>query len=213
MKYLKKIFESSTTKEQILQNFVFINDEFGPADIKFDKFGDDFKWWIKWPLDINFKYNNPLDDVSKKIEILAELMQDIKSASSRLDNYEFTISIGAYLCIQLTPKVIEATTFDFIQDVHSRTLFLNITEIEKFFRIRNINILNTEETFDEPNERGDVEITLTANDGSATSEFKRLFNIELKEKNTTSREFQCSVATDFITIYTMEDKGYVSLSS
>jgi hypothetical protein len=116
------------------------------------------------------------------------------------------------LIIEITPKESGDKSFEFIRNYDFRVLNLNKGEIERFFRSRGVDVLNWEETFDEANERGDVEITLSSNDGNAVTEFKDIFTQELNRKEEDiDREYHCGGSGSYLTIYSTEEKAYVSL--
>lgn len=59
MKHLKKFFESlDISKEEILENFLYITDKFGDPDVSTSKYGKSKKWTISW----NIKLDLPLID-------------------------------------------------------------------------------------------------------------------------------------------------------
>jgi len=213
MKYLKKIFESfnELSKEEILDNFLSINDELGEPTINTSKYGKLIKWRISWQF-INLSHLQPLEKVADIIKNLGELIIDIQSAASRFEEYNINISLSDKLIIEITPKESGEESFEFIRDYDFRVLNLNKAEIERFFRSRGVDVLNWEETFDEANEKGDVEITLSSNDGNAITGFKNIFTQELNRKEEDiHREYQCSGSGDYLTIYSTEEKAYVAL--
>jgi hypothetical protein len=213
MKYLKKIFESfnELSKEEILDNFLSINDELGDPTINTSKYGKLIKWRISWQF-INLSHLQPLEKVADIIKNLGELIIDIQSAASRFEEYNINISLSDKLIIEITPKESGEESFEFIRNYDFRVLNLNKSEIERFFRSRGVDVLNWEETFDEANEKGDVEITLSSNDGNAITGFKNIFTQELNRKEEDiHREYQCSGSGNYLTIYSTEEKAYVAL--
>ena len=214
MRYLKKIFESfdELSKEEILDNFLSINDELGDPTINTSKYGKLTKWRIVWRLDLNLSHLQPLEIVSNRIKNIGELVVDIQSAASRLEDYDINISLSDKLIIEITPKESGDDSFEFIVKYEWRTLSINKSEIERFFRARGVNILNWEETFDEVYEKGDVEIDFSPSDGNALIEFKNLFKRELKLKEEDiDREYLCDLSNNYIIIYSTEEKAYVAL--
>lgn len=213
MKHLKRIFESfeEITKEDIIDNFISISDELGEPRINSSKYGKLTKWKISWHF-TNLQHLQPLDEIANRIKNLGELIVDMQSAASRFEDYNINISISGLLIIEITPKETGDQKFEFIRNYEYRTLNLNKSEIERFFRSKGVNILNWEETFDEANERGDVEVYLSDNDGNAVTEFKNIFGqeLEIKQENI-FREYQCSGTGDYLTIYSPEEKAFVSL--
>lgn len=214
MKYLKKIFESfdELSKDEILDNFLSINDELGEPTINTSKYGKLTKWRIVWRLDLNLSHLQPLEIVANRIKNIGELVVDIQSAASRFEDYEINISLSDKLIIEITPKESGDDKFEFIVGYQWRTLNINKSEIERFFRSRGVNILNWEETYDEAYEKGDVEIDFSPSDGNALMEFKRIFKQELKLKEEDiDREYLCDLSTNHIIIYSTEEKAYVAL--
>ena len=213
MKHLKRIFESfeEITKEDIIDNFISISDELGEPRINSSKYGKLTKWKISWHF-TNLQQLQPLDEIANRIKNLGELIVDMQSAASRFEDYNINISISGLLIIEITPKETGDQKFEFIRNYEYRTLNLNKSEIERFFRSKGVNILNWEETFDEANERGDVEVYLSDNDGNAVTEFKNIFRQELnrKEKDI-HREYTCDGYSNHITIYSPDEKAFVSL--
>lgn len=213
MKYLKKIFESfeELSKEEILDNFLSINDELGEPTINTSKYGKLTKWKISWKF-VNLSHLQPLKKVVDIVKNLDEVIIDIQSAASRFEDYDINISLSEQLTIEITPKESGDINFEFIINYDFRVLNLNKGEIERFFRSKGINVLNWEETFDEANERGDVEIELSDNDGNAVTEFKDIFTQELNRKEEDiDREYHCTGSGNYLTIYSTEEKAYVSL--
>lgn len=213
MKHLKRIFESfeEITKEDIIDNFISISDELGEPRINSSKYGKLTKWKISWHF-TNLQHLQPLDEIANRIKNLNELIVDMQSAASRFEDYNINISISGLLIIEITPKETGDQNFEFIKNYDFRTLNLNKSEIERFFKSKGVNVLNWEETFDEANERGDVEIYLSDNDGNVVTEFKNIFRQELnrKEKDI-HKEYTCDGYSNHITIYSLDEKAFVSL--
>ncbi len=212
MKHLKKFFESfqETSKEEIMDSLLSINDELGEPNISQAKYGKLNKWRISWDLNLNLTYLQSLSDVSSKIKSLSEFIVDIESAASRLEDYDFNISLSDKLVIELTPKESGNQEFEFIKRYDARVLNIIKSEIERFFRSRGVNVLNWEENHDEGNETGDVLIALS--DSNYSSEFKELFTQELERKSEDiHREYMCHYSGNDILIYPTEEKAYVQL--
>jgi len=212
MKHLKKFFESfqEASKEEIMDSLLSINDELGEPNISQAKYGKLNKWRISWDLNLNLTYLQSLSDVSSKIKSLSDFIVDIESAASRLEDYDFNISLSDKLVIELTPKESGSQEFEFIKGYDFRVLNIIKSEIERFFRSKGVNVLNWEENHDEGNETGDVLIALS--NSNYSSEFKELFTQELERKSEDiHREYMCHYSGNDILIYPTEEKAYVQL--
>jgi hypothetical protein len=212
MKHLKKFFESfqETSKDEIMDSLLSINDELGEPNISQVKYGKLNKWRISWGLNLNLTYLQSLSDVSSKIKSLSDFIVDIESAASRLEDYDFNISLSDKLVIELTPKEFGSQEFEFIKGYDFRVLNIIKSEVERFFRSKGVNVLNWEENHDEGNETGDVLIALS--NSNYSSEFKELFTQELERKSEdVHREYMCHYSGDDILIYPTEEKAYVQL--
>ena len=124
MKHLKKFFESfqETSKDEIMDSLLSINDELGEPNISQVKYGKLNKWRISWDLNLNLTYLQSLSDVSSKIKSLSDFIVDIESAASRLEDYDFNISLSDKLVIELTPKESGSQEFEFIKGYDFRVL-------------------------------------------------------------------------------------------
>lgn len=212
MKHLKKFFESfqETSKDEIMDSLLSINDELGEPNISQVKYGKLNKWRISWGLNLNLTYLQSLSDVSSKIKSLSDFIVDIESAASRLEDYDFNISLSDKLVIELTPKEFGSQEFEFIRGYDFRVLNIIKSEIERFFRSKGVNVLNWQENEDEGNETSDVLITLSNDNHS--SEFKELFTEELERKSEDiHREYMCHYSGNDVIIYPTEEKAYVQL--
>ena len=132
MKHLKKFFESfqEASKDEIMDSLLSINDELGEPDISQIKYGELNKWKISWDLNLNLSHLQSLSDVSSKIKSLSEFMVDIESAASRLEDYDFSISLSKELIIELTPKETGNEKYEFIKGYDFRVLNIIKSEIE-----------------------------------------------------------------------------------
>jgi hypothetical protein len=215
MKHIKKFFESfqETSKDEIMDSLLSINDELGEPDISQIKYGELNKWKISWDLNLNLSHLQSLSDVSSKIKNLSEFMVDIESAASRLEDYDFSISLSKELIIELTPKETGNEKYEFIKGYDFRVLNIIKSEIERFFRSKGIKISNWEETHDEGNETGDVIFTLSGDrDVSAINSFITMFNQEIERKSEDiHREYMCHYSGNDVIIYPTEEKAYVQL--
>ena len=120
MKHLKNIFESFSelSKDEILDNFLSINDELGEPTISTSKYGKLIKWRISWQF-INLSHLQPLEKVADIIKNLGEVIVDIQSAASRFEDYNINISLSELLTIEITPKESVDISFEFIRNYES----------------------------------------------------------------------------------------------
>jgi len=212
MKHLKKFFESfqEVSKDEIMDSLLSINDELGEPNISQVKYGKLNKWRISWNLNLNITYLQSLSDVSSKIKSLSEFIVDIESAASRLEDYDFNISLSNKLVIELTPKEFGSQEFEFIKGYDFRVLNIIKSEIERFFRSKGVNVLNWQENDDEGNETSDVLIALS--NSNYSEEFRELFTQEFNRKSEDiHREYICHYSGNDILIYPTEEKAYVQL--
>ena len=212
MKHLKKFFESfqEVSKDEIMDSLLSINDELGEPNISQVKYGKLNKWRISWNLNLNITYLQSLSDVSSKIKSLSEFIVDIESAASRLEDYDFNISLSDKLVIELTPKEFGSQEFEFIKGYDFRVLNIIKSEIERFFRSKGVNVLNWQENDDEGNETSDVLIALS--NSNYSEEFRELFTQEFNRKSEDiHREYICHYSGNDILIYPTEEKAYVQL--
>lgn len=214
MRYLKKIFESfqEASKDEIMDSLLSINDELGEPEISQYKYGKLNKWRISWDLNLNLGHLQSLSDVSSKIKNLSEFMVDIESAASRLEDYDFNISLSKELIIEITPKETGSAEFEFIKGYDFRVLSIIKSEIERFFRSKGVKISNWEETDDEGDQTGSVIFTLSVRDTSVINSFITMFNQELERKSEDiDRDYRCHFSGNDVSVYPIEEKAYVQL--
>ncbi len=214
MKHLKKFFESTDfNKEDILENFLFITDKLGNPDIYSSKFGTSEKWVITWNLKIDLSVLQEAAELITKLKELTEDIDDILAASSRMTEYNINMSITDELRIELVPKDTGDDEFNFIKGYESRVLYVRINETERFFNSRGLRVVkwDNESSHNEYNQTNDLDIYLSKNDISATDDFKRLVNIELKKID--DREYECHGGGSKISICPLEEKSYVEVTN
>jgi phosphoribosylaminoimidazole-succinocarboxamide synthase len=89
MKHLRKFNESlDSTKEEILENFLFITDKFGEPIIQSSKYGEHKKWILSWNININFSALQNAEELIKKLKDITEDIDDVLAATDRLEDFD-----------------------------------------------------------------------------------------------------------------------------
>jgi hypothetical protein len=213
MKHLKRFFESTDfSKEDILENFLFITDKLGDPEIYSSKFGNSSKWIIRWDLKIDLSVLQEASELISKLKELTEDIDDVLTAADRIGEYNINMSITDLLILEMVPKDTGNNEFNFIKGYDSRILYVRKNEIERFFNSRGIRVVkwDNESSYNEYNQTNDLDIHLSKNDISATDDFKRLVNIELRKID--DREYECSGGGSVISICPLEEKAYVEMT-
>ena len=215
MKHLRKFFESNEDiKEDILENFLSISDLLGNPIISSSVFGKLEKWILRWDLKLDVTHLQEAEGLIKKLKLIVEEIDSVMSASERLDNFDFTMSLSTELRIELTPKETGDDEYEFISGYNYRVLSIRKREIERFFRSRGCIVArwDIDSSLDEGSQRNDLEIYLSKSDIGATSEFQTLFNRELEQKrDDIDRDYECSINTNYVGILSLEEKSYIDL--
>jgi hypothetical protein len=144
MRHLKKFNESSNiedTKRDIIDNFSYLIDTLGDPIISNKNWGDKHKWVIKFNLEMDISLMNNALDVINKLKSITQDIEDIISASERLSEYYFQMSIKDWLIIEMIPKVEKSESYNFIISQSWREIQLNLIDIEKFFSSNGINLI------------------------------------------------------------------------
>ncbi len=214
MKHLRRFNESyvEDTKSDIIENFSYIIDTLGEPVITNKNWGDKHKWIIKFDLQMDISIMNNALDVIGKLKSITEDIEDIISASERLSDYYFQMSIKDYLIIEMIPKVEKSENYNFIIGQNWREIQLDSSEIEKFFRSNDINLIK--KWIDDDNY---IEITETCAsyfkfdkfDNTIFAEFIQKFNNEFEEK-----EIDRNIVAEYngdktIQIFPTDEKTYV----
>ena len=205
MKHLKRFFESTDfSKEDILENFLFITDKLGNPDVYSTKFGPSEKWTIRWYLKIDMSVLQEASELITKLKDLTEDLDDILAASSRMTEYNINMSITDELRIELVPKDTGDDEFNFIKKYESRCLYVRINEVERFFNSRGLRVVkwDNESSYDEGNQTNDLEIVLNKRDNQIMAEFHDLVMDELNLID--DREYVVRTQGDSIVIYPNE---------
>ena len=213
MKHLKRFFESTDfSKEDILENFLFITDKLGDPEIYSSKFGNSSKWTIRWDLKIDLSVLQEASELISKLKELTEDIDDVLAAADRIGEYNINMSITDLLILEMVPKDTGNNEFNFIKGYDSRILYVRKNEIERFFNSRGIRVVkwDNESSYNEYNQTNDLDIHLSKNDIEVTDDFKRLVNIELRRID--DREYECSGGGSVISICPLEEKAYVEMT-
>jgi hypothetical protein len=213
MKHLKRFFESTDfSKEDILENFLFITDKLGDPEIYSSKFGNSSKWIIRWDLKIDLSVLQEASELISKLKELTEDIDDVLAAADRIGEYNINMSITDLLILEMVPKDTGNNEFNFIKGYDSRILYVRKNEIERFFNSRGIRVVkwDNESSYNEYNQTNDLDIHLSKNDIEITDDFKRLVNIELRRID--DREYECSGGGSVISICPLEEKAYVEMT-
>jgi hypothetical protein len=215
MKHLKKIFESlDITKEEILENFLYITDKFGDPEINNSSYGKSKKWTISWDIKMNLSVLQEAEQLITKLKDLTEDIDDVLAASDRLEDFTINMSLTNELRLELVPKDTGDNNYQFISHFDSRTLYVRINEIERFFNSKGIRIekWDNQSSYDEYNQTNDLEIVLNKIDNAITHEFWRLIMAELNNFRE-DREYQVRTQGKSIVIYPDEEKSYIEVTT
>ncbi len=214
MRHLKKFNESTEDeKRDILDNFEFISDKLGEPDCYSSKYGDSKKWSISWDIKLDLSVLQEATQLIKKLKDIVEDIDDVLAASDRLDTYNINMSLTNSLRIELVPKDTGDNTFKFIKGYESRSLYVRMNEVERFFNSRGLRVVkyDNESSHDEGNQTNDLEIVLNKRDNQIMSEFYSLVMAELNLID--DREYQVRTQGDSIVIYPNEEKSYIEVTT
>jgi hypothetical protein len=214
MKHLRKFNESfEDEKRDILDNFEFISDKLGEPDCYSSKYGDSKKWSISWNINLDLSVLQEAHQLIEKLKDIVEDIDDVLAASDRLETYNINMSLTDKLKIELVPKDTGDNTFKFIKGYESRSLYVRINEVERFFNSKGLRVVkwDNESSYDEGNQTNDLEIVLNKRDNVITSEFYRLIMAELNLIK--DREYQVRTQGDSVVIYPTEEKSYVEITN
>jgi hypothetical protein len=218
MKHLRKFNESYVeyTKNDIIENFSYIIDTLGEPVITNKNWGDKHKWTIKFNLGIDISLMNNALDVISKLKTITEDIEDVISASERLSDYYFQMSIKDNLTIEMIPKVIKNDTYNFILGQNWREVQLNLVDIEKFFSSNGINLIKKwqdDDNYVEVSETCASYFKFDKFDNTVFAEFIQKFNNEFATK-ADNDELDREVVAEYngnntIQIFPTEEKTYV----
>jgi hypothetical protein len=215
MKHLKKFNESSSEdiKQNILDNFAYISDKFGEPNIGSHSYGTGTKWNLSWDIRLDLSVLQEANQLIQKLKDIVEEIDDVLSASDRLEKYNINMSLTNSLRIELVPKDTGENTFKFIKGYEGRQLTVRINEVERFFNSRGLRVVkwDNESSYDEANKTNDLEIILNKIDNQVTAEFYDLVMAELNLID--DREYQVRNQGDSVVIYPTEEKSYVEITT
>jgi hypothetical protein len=214
MKHLRKFFESvDITKEEILENFLYITDRFGEPEVSTSKYGKSKKWTISWNIKLDLSVMQEAEQLISKLKDLTEDIDDVLAASDRLEDFTINMSLSNYLKLELVPKDTGEDTYKFISHYDWRQLYIRINEIERFFNARGIRIekWDNESMYRENDDNNELWIYLSKVDREANGTFCDLVNAELQEID--DREYRCSYSGNQIFISPEEEKAFVEVSN
>jgi hypothetical protein len=213
MKHLKKFFESKDDEiNEILDNLVYINDAFGDPSIGTYRIGNGKKYTLTWNLDMDFSLLQDAKSMVQKLKLITENIEDVLAAEERLGNWNFSMSISDELRIELNPKDLGEEEYEFISKYEWRTLYVFKNEIERFFNSKGMRVTkwDLDSSFDEYNQRNDLDIYLDKEDYDVTGEFTRMLEEELSRKqNEIDREYEVYDAGDYVAVRTHEEKSAI----
>ena len=195
MKHLRKFFESvDITKEEILENFLYITDKFGDPDV----------------------YNSPYgksEQLINKLKDLTEDIDDVLAAGDRLEDFTINMSLSNYLKLELVPKDTGEDTYKFISHFEWRQLYIRINEVERFFNARGIRIekYDNESMYRENDDNNELWIYLSKVDREVIGTFCDMVNTELQEIE--DRQYRCSYSGNQIYISPEEEKAFVEVTT
>lgn len=213
MKHLKKFFESlDITKEEILENFLYITDKFGDPEVSASTYGKSKKWIISWNIKLDLSVMQESEQLINKLKDLTEDIDDVLAAADRLEDFTINMSLSNYLKLELVPKDTGDDTYKFISHFELRQLYIRINEIERFFNARGIRIqkFDNESMYRENDDNNELWIYLSKVDTEANGTFCDLVNAELQEIE--DRDYSCYYSGNQITIQPNEEKAFVEVT-
>lgn len=215
MKHLKKFFESiDFTKEEILENFIFISDRFGEPSVSITNYGNSKKWSISWDIKLDLSVLQEASELIKRLKDLVEDIDDVLSAADRLVEFNINMSLSDKLTIELVPKDTGDDNFKFIKGYESRALYVRINEVERFFNSKGIRIekWDNESSYDELNQINNLEITLSKRDMESMNQFYWLIMAELNLID--DRDYQVRVEGGRkMVIYPDDEKAFIEVTT
>jgi len=213
MKHLRKFFESvDITKEEILENFLYITDKFGDPHVSTSPYGKSKKWTISWNIKLDLSVMQEAEQIISKLKDLTEDIDDVLAAGDRLEDFNINMSLTNTLRLELVPKETGDDTYKFISHFEWRQLYVRINEIERFFNARGIRIVkfDNESMYREDDDNNELWIYLSKVDSEAIGTFCDLVNAELQEIE--DRDYGCYYSGNQITIQPNEEKAFVEVT-
>ena len=214
MKHLKKFNESlNSTKEEILENFLYISDKFGDPFIYSSNYGSHKKWTLSWNIKMDFSVLQNAEELIKKLKDITEDIDDVLAATDRLEDFHCNMSISDNLIVELVPKDSGSEDFKFVKGYEHRQLYVRKNEVERFFNSKGIRVekFDNESSYSEYNQSNDLDIHVSKMDRVVLGDFCRMVNDELRQID--DREYHCEISGRGVKIYPTEEKSFVELTS
>ena len=214
MKHLKKFFESvDITKEEILENFLYITDKFGEPEVYNSTFGESKKWTISWNIKLDLSVMQEAEKLISKLKDLTEDIDDVLAASDRLEDFTINMSLSNYLKLELVPKDTGEDTYKFISHCEWRQLYVRINEVERYFNSKGIRIekWDNDSMYRENDDTNELWIYLSKVDREVIGTFCDMVNAELLEIE--DKEYRCSYSGNQIFISPQEEKAFVEVTT
>jgi hypothetical protein len=214
MKHLKKFNESlDSTKEEILENFLYITDKFGEPTVQSSNYGTHKKWTLSWNINMNFSVMQNAEELIKKLKEITEDIDDVLAATDRLEDFDCNMSVSNILIIELFPKDTGAEDFKFIKGFESRQLYVRKNEVERFFNSKGIRVekFDNESSYREGYDENFLDIHLSKMDRVFLGDFCRMVEDELSQID--DREYHCEIFGSGVRIFPTEEKSFVELTS
>jgi hypothetical protein len=214
MKHLKKFNESlDSTKEQILENFLYITDKFGEPTVQSSNYGTHKKWTLSWNINMNFSVMQNAEELIKKLKEITEDIDDVLAATDRLEDFDCNMSVSNILIIELFPKDTGTEDFKFIKGYESRQLYVRKNEVERFFNSKGIRVekFDNESSYREGYDENFLDIHLSKMDRVFLGDFCRMVEDELSQID--DREYHCEIFGSGVRIFPTEEKSFVELTS
>jgi hypothetical protein len=214
MKHLKKFNESlNSTKEEILENFLYITDKFGNPTVQSSNYGSHKKWTLSWNINMNFSVMQNAEELIKKLKDITEDIDDVLAATDRLEDFHCNMSISNNLIIELIPKETGIEDFKFIKGYEWRQLYVRKNEVERFFNSKGIRVekFDNESSYREGDDTNYLDIHLSKMDRVVLGDFCRMVEDELSQID--DREYHCEIFGSGVRIFPTEEKSFVELTS
>ena len=214
MKHLRKFFESvDITKEEILENFLYITDKFGDPNVSTTPYGKSKKWTISWNIKLDLSVLQEAEQLINKLKDLTEDIDDVLAASDRLEDFTINMSLSNYLKLELVPKDTGEDTYKFISHFEWRQLYVRINEVERYFNSRGIRIekYDNDSMYREGDDTNELWIYLSKVDREVIRTFCDMVNTELQDIE--DREYICQYSGNQIFIQPQEEKSFVEVTT
>jgi hypothetical protein len=214
MKHLKKFNESlNSTKEEILENFLYITDKFGDPTVQSSNYGSHKKWTLSWNINMNFSVMQNAEELIKKLKEITEDIDDVLAATDRLEDFDCNMSISNNLIIELVPKETGSEDYKFIKGYEWRQLYVRKNEVERFFNSKGIRVekFDNESSYRDGYDENYLDIHLSKMDRVVLGDFCRMIEDELNQID--DREYHCEISGRGVRIFPTEEKSFVEITS